>query len=68
MVSECNSGVQAYIMCQVGTRIHPVVNFIGVLNNLLFFHMNNVFRSVLQLIPVAKFLDQHIVWQSTAEF
>ena len=32
MVSECSSGVRAYIMCQVGIRIYAVDNFIGVLN------------------------------------
>jgi hypothetical protein len=30
--------------------------------------MCEVFKNVLQLLPVAEFLDQHIVWQSAAEF
>ena len=32
MVRQCSSGVQAYILRQVGTRIHAVDNFISVLN------------------------------------
>jgi hypothetical protein len=32
MVSQFSRGVQAYIMCQVRTRIYAVGNFIGVLN------------------------------------
>jgi hypothetical protein len=68
MVSECNRSVQAYIMCQVRTRIHAVDNFISVLNKYLSLSYAYVFGTVIQLLPVAEFLDQHIVWQSTAEF
>ena len=37
MVSQCSSGVQAYVLCQVGTGTHAVDNFIGVLNKHLSF-------------------------------
>jgi hypothetical protein len=68
MLSQCSSGVQAYIMCQVRTRIYAVGNFIGVLSKHLFCPMYNVFKCVLQLLPVTEFLDQHVGWQRTAEF
>jgi hypothetical protein len=32
MVCHCTCGVQVYILCKFGTRIHDVDNFIGVLN------------------------------------
>jgi len=32
MVIQCSCGVQAYILCEGGTRIHDIDNFIGVLN------------------------------------
>jgi hypothetical protein len=68
MVIHCSSGVQTYILCQIRTRIHAVDNFIGVLNKQLVCPMNNVFKSVLQLLQLAEFLDQQIGWQLTAEF
>ena len=40
-------------VCQISTFLCP---------------MNNVFKFVLEILPLAEFLDQQIGWESTADF